>query len=569
VPANAYALIADPTTGQLPAKELKFLTWETRRAFNAGETVDYSCERYWRKPLTQGPSTLTCRADGAWSGVLPRCDAVVVPTVDNWKFESITLKNLWADAGFFNVCRHNQSDSFRLTAKNATSQITEIGVELCEHSDRVNVVKLGANQTSSVCAKAKWSSKSSVFNCDVGYSPAASSVIEIRLATKDRLKKVWALVKKNSDCGIPPVPLYADANRTAANVTYKCQNGLEMRGLATSICDVLTGKWTPMPECTCPIPAVPENAHVLTRNDTAVKYECRLGFEIFGNDTVVCNLSNGQWSSTPRCDRSVDLRSVQGLCPFPGIPPNTRGWIAQSEYLSWSNQRRFTAGESVSYSCDVGARIRMPASQVAKISCRGDGSWSGPLPRCDSDVVLSSADWKFDYWWMGILKPSWNPVEGFSPCSKHKSNQFRLTSKNGVSLRISEIVVELCNDSLVTDLVTSVKLGDSFTDRNCSKIGNDSFRWNCQTGLDASNATSVIDIQLSAKAKLKLVSALVKTGSSCGHPQVPLDAKGQLSGANKVQFKCEDGILSGDANVQCDVASGQWGPLPICVISDS
>ena len=87
-------------------------------------------------PLRQVSLPLVLQRSFTNNSLLRATDAVVVPTVDNWKFESITLKNLWADAGFFNVCRHNQSDSFRLTAKNATSQITEIGVELCERKRR-------------------------------------------------------------------------------------------------------------------------------------------------------------------------------------------------------------------------------------------------------------------------------------------------------------------------------------------------------------------------------------------------------------------------------------------------
>ena len=112
-------------------------------------------------------------------------------------------------------------------------------------------------------------------------------------------------------CNYPGDVVNGFANSTdyteSSVIRYQCYNGYILTGLSTIICNS-NGKWSnDLPVCLpvkCSDPGIPENGQRFHTNflfGSIVKYSCDIGYNIVGNDTIICS-ENGQWNTTiPIC----------------------------------------------------------------------------------------------------------------------------------------------------------------------------------------------------------------------------------------------------------------------------
>ena len=70
-------------------------------------------------------------------------------------------------------------------------------------------------------------------------------------------------------------------------------------------------------------------------------------------------------------------------CPFPGLAAHAavRTRMEPERSLKWPLDRSdFAPGETLVYSCLADRQI--PSGQSAALTCRRDGTWDAPVPRC-------------------------------------------------------------------------------------------------------------------------------------------------------------------------------------------
>ncbi|TRY57481.1 hypothetical protein DNTS_014228 [Danionella cerebrum] len=176
-------------------------------------------------------------------------------------------------------------------------------------------------------------------------------------------------VCKQVFCGPPPEVAFGDRSDSqsfyGSVVTYNCMDGFTLRKEGSVICKA-DGNWSkPYPECIpveCMQPEDIPNGIVdvqgLMYLSTAV-YTCKPGYELLGNNTVLCGQS-GQWiGGTPVC------HPVK--CSAPKEIPN--GSVKYSK-LQFS--------QSVIYSCQRGYRLQGPET----LNCLESGQWHHEAPTC-------------------------------------------------------------------------------------------------------------------------------------------------------------------------------------------
>lgn len=176
-------------------------------------------------------------------------------------------------------------------------------------------------------------------------------------------------VCKQVFCGPPPEVAFGDPSDTlsyfASVVTYSCMDGFTLRKEASVRCQA-DGNWSkPYPECIpieCPQPEDIPNGIVdvqgLMYLSTAI-YNCKAGYDLVGNSTVLCGQS-GLWiGGVPVC------HPVK--CAAPKEIPN--GSVRYS---------RLQFSQSVTYSCQRGYRLQGPEN----LTCLENGQWHQEAPTC-------------------------------------------------------------------------------------------------------------------------------------------------------------------------------------------
>ena len=127
---------------------------------------------------------------------------------------------------------------------------------------------------------------------------------------------------------------------------------IDPSGPQSSSCNQLTGQWSPLPRCSCPLPK-PSYVTVSGRNATSVLYQCNTTLGLVGNGTIACNLSTGQWDEF-NC-QCMEPASCQ--CPDP--VPVVHGTVKRTNFGSISvtcNDGLQLIGKSVVF-CDLSTKL--------------------------------------------------------------------------------------------------------------------------------------------------------------------------------------------------------------------
>ncbi|XP_078573919.1 P-selectin-like [Branchiostoma floridae x Branchiostoma japonicum] len=160
------------------------------------------------------------------------------------------------------------------------------------------------------------------------------------------------------------------SNSFQDRVSFTCNSGYVLNG-ATSVTCQVGGTWSdPVPTCTpraCPTLTAPTNGALSPNGPYAypnqVTVTCNSGYQLNGVSPVTCQ-ADGTWSNpvgtcTPR--------------PCPALTTPTNGALSPTGPYSYPNQ--------VTVSCNSGYNL----NGDSPLTCQADGTWSNPVPTCESD----------------------------------------------------------------------------------------------------------------------------------------------------------------------------------------
>ncbi|XP_014373981.1 complement factor H-like isoform X2 [Alligator sinensis] len=175
-----------------------------------------------------------------------------------------------------------------------------------------------------------------------------------------------------------------------AVLEYTCNTGFVLNGRSEITCNM--GTWTAAPTCDeMPCGKVPSVLHSLPRRGEknhyeagiTVRYECKRGFKIHGEQNIICQAGN--WTKPPTCEEFF------GKC---GPPPAIENGDITSFPL-----KQYEQDSRVEYKCQH--LYVMEGSQFATCNV---GEWTEP-PTCIEPCTVSEEDLE-----KNNIKLKWTPV---------------------------------------------------------------------------------------------------------------------------------------------------------------
>ncbi|XP_064386513.1 sushi, von Willebrand factor type A, EGF and pentraxin domain-containing protein 1-like [Halichondria panicea] len=192
------------------------------------------------------------------------------------------------------------------------------------------------------------------------------------------------------DCGTPPSitngsPAGIPTTTTfTGTVTYSCNDGYALFGIATSTCQANT-TWSRPPECRANVTAlactdlmdlvnggITYDMETINNRpvDTVATYTCNTGYTLIGGSTSTCG-SDGVWSgSPPKCE----------VIMCPPLLTITNGTISYSPDVTPD----YDLGTEATYTCEAGFYLEGNEVRVCMDDDGMDaiGVWSGQEPSC-------------------------------------------------------------------------------------------------------------------------------------------------------------------------------------------
>lgn len=388
---------------------------------------------------------------------------------------------------------------------------------------------------------------------------------------------------------------------------FSCNTGYELAGQALLTC-MRSGQWSDTtPSCSpveCPDPPSINNGQladgaVSNIFNSVARYVCAGGFVLEGEAELRCTAEQ-EWSSPPpvcnpvTCPPLGSVTNARPLAPLvtfgtiinveclPSYRPSHSDVIRCDASGSWSaplptcdsltcddpgdvangikTGALFSVGSRVVYDCNPGYSL----SGEADLLCQADGSWTAAAPACDP-VFCGDPGTVANARLQGSVFTFQSQVEfvcneGF----RRRGNGLRTCEVDGFwSGSLPECLASSCQDPGTPD--QAVRQGDDFS------VGQ-SVSYTCAQGFTLSG---VATLQCLPSGEW---SAEVPTCQPTGCPSLGTLENGNIElfsvdGSNgpgaALSFTCDDGyqLRAGDADASLCLASGNWtNPLPMCVL---
>ena len=297
-----------------------------KQKMRLGETIQFTCQTGFK---LMGNSFVKCNHNGLWETSFPTCQPQTCKVKQNIRHGRWTLipsafkKALWSKGG-----------------------------SISQYED-VSIVSVGDKMKVA---------------CDPGYEVYGNDLNECLPSTVldsplSKCRQSYCPALHNIEHGY----LVNRATYKGASVTYRCRPGYKLHGQSKRKCRRNKTWSNSVPKCKilhCPEPH--NMAHGEVEFDkknlaygTEIKYSCHLGYEMVGASTRVCE-QDGQWQGAePEC--------TQIRCSVPKIPLHGQQEIQD-----------LIVGGTISYTCNHGYAV----SGARILTCLGNKTWSGPVPRC-------------------------------------------------------------------------------------------------------------------------------------------------------------------------------------------
>ncbi|KAJ7408534.1 hypothetical protein BTVI_59212 [Pitangus sulphuratus] len=340
--------------------------------------------------------------------------------------------------------------------------------------------------------------------------------------------------------------LNGDTHSVGSEVTFSCEEGFQLTGVAKLTC-LESGEWShPIPYCeaiSCGAPVIPENSVILGSNFTyhsKVVYRCNDGYNLVGKKEILC-LASGVWNHPPPSCEMV-------TCPSPQDISNGRYTLSGTAYLS-----------SVSYTCDSGYSLQGPSVLV----CASSGNWNSTPPACNivscgSPPAIKDAVIKGDNFTFGNTV-SYTCKEGYTlvgPATVEclASGKWSVSHQQCLAVSCDEPphVENASPESghrLFGDIAYYFCLdGYSLAD-NSQLLCNAEGKWVPPEGRDMPHC----------------IADFCEKPSTVSYSILESISKAKFAAGSVVSFKCMEGfVLNTSAKIEC-LRGGQWNPSPLSI----
>ncbi|XP_078583844.1 uncharacterized protein LOC144866356 [Branchiostoma floridae x Branchiostoma japonicum] len=319
------------------------------------DVVPFSCDTGYE---LNGASTIMCRDDGTWSGVVPTCTLVHCEVKTAPADGTISGGNAYDDVLQFGCIPGYQlvgSPTSRCQADGTWSH----NVPSCA---AVECPLLTAPDNGDMTGNNFYTSEVG-FTCDSGFELVGSSTLTCQADATWSGRVPSCTVVQCPALTNPENGVMTGSNSFGDEVQFTCNPGYEIFGSSTITC-LVDGQWSmSAPLCTvlqCPNLIPPMNGKMVGINahSEAVTFTCNSGYELSGSPAVTCQLDDIWTGRPPLCT----------VIQCPALSSPSHGAKVGSNYYR----------DVVTFSCDRGYQLDGDFS----VNCLGDGTWSGSVPAC-------------------------------------------------------------------------------------------------------------------------------------------------------------------------------------------
>ena len=357
--------------------------------YRPGSVIRYHCDTGFE---IDGKTTRSCRSDGTWSGLTPRCVVVRCRLPNNIKHGQMTLPSKKNSTIYGTTVQYRCDPGYQLDGpairkcsdgRQWSGSDPKCDPTACDDPEPIPHGKIVGSEREIGAEIA--------YNCDDGYQLIGDRV---RNCTEEG---EWSgnssYCQKMTECNKPSYVIsngrMVSSNFSeGATIHYVCDDGYFVDGPTYRSCQA-DGRWdNPIPVCErveCPRPLKPANSEVggfEYRFRERVKYRCRAGYQLIGPSERVCQ-ANKTWSGDePRCE------PVE--CPQPSDLMNGKVLV---EGLLYQNVAH--------YQCNTSYRLEGLETR----ECGTDGHWSGSDPLCKKITCSQPPPVEFG----SPVNDQWNP----------------------------------------------------------------------------------------------------------------------------------------------------------------
>uniref|UniRef100_A0AAQ4RPP2 CUB and Sushi multiple domains 1 n=1 Tax=Gasterosteus aculeatus aculeatus TaxID=481459 RepID=A0AAQ4RPP2_GASAC len=334
------------------------------------DTVVYQCMLGYR---LIGTSVRICQQDHRWSGTTPVCVPITCGHPGNpgngrtngSEFNLNDVVNFTCNKGY--ILGGNARAQCRLNGQ-WSSPLPVCKVVNCSDPGHV---ENGVRQSGLRYPEVFSYGVTVAIHCKRGFYLLGSALLSCQHDGRWDRPIPRCLAISCGDPGGPPNAVVTGSHSwTYSSVLqYSCLPGGLLVGNTTRHCQE-DGTWSASPPyCTgvspgiCGDPGMPPHGARLGgeefKTKSLLRFSCEAGYSLIGSAERTC-LHNGTWSGTQPVCQVIQC----------GPPPQVHHGKVEGTDHSW--------GSSVSYSCFHGYQL----STSAVLSCEGNGTWTGDVPKC-------------------------------------------------------------------------------------------------------------------------------------------------------------------------------------------
>ncbi|XP_014669248.1 PREDICTED: sushi, von Willebrand factor type A, EGF and pentraxin domain-containing protein 1-like isoform X2 [Priapulus caudatus] len=325
-------------------------------------TVTYSCNLGY---TLEGRGKLVCRENGVWDANPPSCERVTCGKPAHVPYAIVTGDKFAFGDSLTYECTHGYrtDGSFRiqcLPSGKWTTPTPRCVAVTCQLPNVDDGTLIYATEPISI-------GDGVMLTCEPGYV-AGNETASATCGADGTLSSLLTCIP--AVC--PAIPVVDGAVRTGASskvgaiVTYRCSDGFVQDGPTDVICQP-NMTWSDAPRCLriqCDEPPSVQHGNFRPQSsmhffDDLVIYSCGDGYELYGDNVLICS-ATGRWEGWPPVCQPV-------LC---GRPPII-------EYASTVVQQ-LTYGSQAEYVCNTGYILKGPT----KVFCMADGTWTPQGSTC-------------------------------------------------------------------------------------------------------------------------------------------------------------------------------------------
>ncbi|KAK6179269.1 hypothetical protein SNE40_011671 [Patella caerulea] len=338
--------------------------------FEYGSSVTYVCNDGYE--LVDGTATRTCTKNWVWDGISPRCKRISCGDIPSIPFATIIGNETLFNTSNIIECVEGYISKGEPIITCLSTRSWNIGEFRCQI---VSCPAIEYIQNGQVLGDDFIYGSKINFLCDIGSDLVGAEFLECRAngswdSDIPRCQIVTCPEVVPIRFGKPNSTL----NTYGTTIRYKCNKGYRLIENSDRFC-LDYGEWdTPVPYCqilSCPLTINKiTNGRLLTESlnftvNSTARFECNEGYEMVGNELLMCTES-GEWNSgVPSC--------IKINCPQPGGLDH--GNVVSTDDL-------------LTYSCRAGYILRGSTRR----RCTSSGQWDFEAPVCHAVVCPDPPD---------------------------------------------------------------------------------------------------------------------------------------------------------------------------------